>query len=271
MRRFALRLGFLIALTALVAAPAVDTAGAQSTAQWSKVPTPTTPPPGRAGHVLARDAATGQIIMFGGADGFTFFGDTWNFGGGGWTKLNPVRSPSPRVGAVLVYDDARQRLVLFGGFDGNAFLHDTWLWSGTTWRKVRPATSPGRRAAGAAGYDPATERVVMFGGANAGGVLGDTWAWNGTDWKNISTAVSPPPRAAAGMTSLGDRLVLFGGTTAPTAAGAADFLGDTWAWKSGVWKPLKPADSPSARCCFALSSRGPIVLFGGHDETSVYG
>ena len=89
--------------------------------------------------------------------------------------------------------------------------------------------------------------TVMFGGtASDGTPLGDTWTWDGTNWTQVFPAHSPSARfepsiAWSGGGSLGDRLVLFGGTASDGTP-----LGDTWTWDGTDWTQHFPTTSPAA-------------------------
>jgi hypothetical protein len=62
---------------------------------------------------MAYDAATGQLVLFGGFVGGTYLNDTWTWDGTNWTQQNPTTSPSPREGLSMAYDDAIGLVVLF--------------------------------------------------------------------------------------------------------------------------------------------------------------
>jgi hypothetical protein len=159
---------------------------------------PAVSPPARLYASLAYDAATGQLILFGGQGEAANLGDTWAWNGTTWTQLFPSSSPSPRMGAAAAYDVATQTIVLFGGSNNasvNAF-NDTWLWNGATWTlSIAPTVVPARYGAGMA-YDPTISSVVLFGGGIGSDLyaLGDTWIWNGTSW-SAPVLTSAPPRA----------------------------------------------------------------------------
>ena len=76
--------------------------------------------------------------MFGGANGGTPLGQTWEWNGSNWTQ-RVVSGPPPRSDAGMVYDSARKRIVLFGGRRGspdNSDLGDTWEWDGASWKRI---------------------------------------------------------------------------------------------------------------------------------------
>ena len=107
---------------------------------WSRQQ-PTTNPSYRVFESLARDDATGVVVMFGGmSDNRTFLNETWTWDGSTWTQRHPATSPSARSGGgvtIIAYDAARRVVLLYGGTAaGNQPLNDTWLWDGITWRRA---------------------------------------------------------------------------------------------------------------------------------------
>jgi hypothetical protein len=76
---------------------------------------------------MAYDAATGNVVLFGGGTASTNFGDTWTWDGSTWTKQDAKTSPPARHSASMAYDAATGNVVLFGG-QGGVFLGDTWTW-----------------------------------------------------------------------------------------------------------------------------------------------
>jgi hypothetical protein len=81
------------------------------------------------------DAATQDVILFGGYDGH-YLGDTWAWTGTTWTQLAPAVSPPGLEYASMTYDALNQRVMLFGGAsNGTQTKHpsSTWAWNGTTW------------------------------------------------------------------------------------------------------------------------------------------
>ena len=98
---------------------------------------------------MAYDAATKNVVLFGGTDSYSggLLGDTWIWNGVAktWTQQNPSASPAPRL-APVAYDAATQMVVLFGGGiehppgSGGTAFGDTWNWNGTAWTQAFPAT-----------------------------------------------------------------------------------------------------------------------------------
>ncbi len=164
------------------APPAADAAVARPSMKHQGQQLAETGPPGRELASFGHDQTHHELVLFGGDNGTTVFGDTWTRRHGTWTQQHPARSPSPRTGAAMVYDATTRQLLLFGGSrligTGGGFLSDTWIWDGSTWRKLHPATSPPARHNADMIYDAATGNVVLFGGYN-GQRLNDTWTWDG--------------------------------------------------------------------------------------------
>ncbi|TWT44015.1 Endoglucanase C precursor [Phycisphaerae bacterium RAS1] len=106
--------------------------------------------------------------------------------------------------------------------------------------------------------------LARFGVATAAGVLSGRASFGQClgVWTDVSSP-GPSPRQDHAMVydTLRDRIVLFGGFTAPGA------IGDTWAWDQTGWTDLN-ATGPSPRSDHAMaydSARDRVVLFGGYD------
>jgi hypothetical protein len=133
--------------------------------------TPVRVPPARAFQQMAFDAASGQLLMFGGAQFGAGLVDTWAWTGSDWQQLHPAVSPPSHDVAPFAYDPATRQIVMYGGVSINAqgdgmAVTDTWTWDGTTWTQRHPLTSPGAHDSGVMAFDPAIGKVVLFGGAS---------------------------------------------------------------------------------------------------------
>jgi hypothetical protein len=226
---------------------------------------PSTSPSARNSASMAYDAATGQMVLFGGLSG-TDLNDTWTWDGTTWTQLSPATSPPARYGASMVYDAASGQMVLFGGAspDTGTLLGDTWTWDGTTWTQLSPATSPHARYNASMVYDAATGQITLFGGQDSTNFDNETWTWDGATWTQLSPAASPPPTGNASMAydaTSGD-VVLFGGQVNT----GYELSSDTWSWDGTNWTQLAPGTSPSLRQFASMdydAATGNLVLFGG--------
>ena len=75
---------------------------------------------------MAYEAATGNVVLFGGLGKRSVLDGTWIWDGSTWTKQAPKPSPPP-VDAAMAYDAATGNVVLFGG-RGGGVLGGTWPW-----------------------------------------------------------------------------------------------------------------------------------------------
>ena len=148
-------------------------------------------PPPRQAHSMVFDSKRGRTVVFGGigtgpaGQRPPTLGDTWEFDGRSWTKLDVV-GPAPRASGGVAFDSKRGLVILFGGSGDSGFYGDTWSWNGSEWKKLAE-TGPEARAMGYMAYDRKRDRIVLFGGRKGwpDGDLADTWEWNGTSWTKI--------------------------------------------------------------------------------------
>ena len=75
---------------------------------------------------MAYDAATNQVVLFGGSNASLFLGDTWTWSGTSWAELSLSTMPAARAAASAAYDLATGQLAVFGGYDFGGHLRDTW-------------------------------------------------------------------------------------------------------------------------------------------------
>jgi hypothetical protein len=84
----------------------------------------------------AYDAASHQVLLFGGGEGGGTFGsNTWTWTGTNWSQLSPSAVPPVRAFGTMTYDSADHRVVLFAGSENalKVFPPAIWGWTGTTW------------------------------------------------------------------------------------------------------------------------------------------
>src|SRR5205807_9343822 len=164
---------------------------------WTQLHPPVAPAP-REEAAMAYDAARGNLVLFGGANGTTAFGDTWTFDGTTWTQLHPATRPSKAGGASLAYDAVHRQVMMFGGLRDvfHPFLDDTWTWDGSNWTLQHPATVPPARYRAMMAFDGSTGSVVLFGGEGGAspGLPDDTWTWGGSNWTLQHPATPPAAR-----------------------------------------------------------------------------
>lgn len=291
-KRVILRIGIVSVVGCVVAVSSAFAAARERDASPPRVTwqeqSPALTPPVRADASAAFDAATGNVVLFGGLQQETGTGsplnDTWTWDGTTWMQQHPSDSPSPRGDATMAYDTATNTVVLFGGDANGIPQGDTWTWNGTTWTQQHPATSPPARLGAAMVDDAALGKVILFGGNTLDSYLNDTWAWDGTTWTKLSPPDAPTPRTDMSMAydAATQNVVLFGGTTGapsplptpvptvvgtPTPAPPSQAVNDTWLFDGQNWIQQFPATSPSPRDGAVFVYDAAIqraVLFGGY-------
>lgn len=190
-------------------------------------------PGARAGASITYDAATDNVVMFGGYfNGNPEYGDTWTWNGTSWNDASDS-GPGIRAGAAMAFDPTTNNVVLFGGYYSNAqgnlsIFGDTWSWNGSDWTELSPFISAPSRAGASMAFDVDTSQMVLFGGwggASNGDDLNDTWIWTDGTWTQQNPEVVPPARSEAQIVYDGSigYLVLFGGNENGTYS-------DTWNW-----------------------------------------
>jgi len=300
----------VLALSSIFAGVLLATAGVAfaSTTGWVRLCNSVSCklPPALSDTTMVYDAATKQVVLFGGygygvqstttstsstsstsssvingtGTKSVVLGQTWIWNGSTWTQAHPAKSPPALADVSLAYDASSRQVVLFGGRNAqNKVMAQTWTWNGSTWTQAHPAKSPPALADVSLAYDASSRQVVLFGGYGqsvsvsgdlaslmTGPPSGQTWTWNGSTWTQAHPAKSPPP--------------LFGGSTAYDTVtrqvvlfGGINnngLIGNTWIWNGSTWAQAHPAKSPPARMdasmAYDASSR-QVVLFGG----STYG
>jgi N-acetylneuraminic acid mutarotase len=241
---------------------------------WTKLKPSGTSPSPRASQAMTYDPVGNKLIVFGGYDGKTYYGDLWAYDltGNAWSTLTPTGAgPSARHGHSLVYDPESKKMILFGGFDGSTQYNDTWAYdpAANSWADLKPTGSmPAGRDSQAMAYDSDDKVMVLFGGWSTTTQFNDTWAYDPAknSWTTLDPAgVSPTARALPQMVydPAIKKLVLFGGGTSSTT------FNDTWLFDFAdrLWTPAR-ADGgpPPARAGHALvydSSAKDVLLFGG--------
>ena len=180
---------------------------------------PATSPPAREFFALAYDAATSNVVLFGGDNANSFtgtsnFSDTWTWNGTNWTLQSPANSPAARISPSMMYDPVPGNLVLYGGIassSGGTIYSDTWVWNGSNWTLEPMSAPPAAREGAYSVFDTATNNVVMFGGYGYSiGFSSETWSYEIGGY----TAYTSPVATAAALTPVNFTVVTSG--TLPT-------------------------------------------------------
>lgn len=230
---------------------------------WTSISPTSTSPAAREGHVMAYDATSGEIVLFGGSDDSSFFGDTWLWNGSAWREATVTPSPGARTGAAAVHDPRHGRVLLFGGRAATGeVLGDLWAWDGTAWTELPQVNAPPGRWSAALAYDPGRDRLVVFGGLqglSSTTPSNDTWEWDGTTWTERATATRPASRHGAALVfdPARRRAVLFGGANVDFSA---------WEWDGEAWTQPTTALQPTGRGRLAATydaANAEIITVGG--------
>jgi len=220
------------------------------------------------GSVMASDAISKRILLFGGNSLWGIGNETWMWDGSNWSLLDLAPIPPPRWLSAMAHDLARNQFLLYGGIGLNAYLGDMWLFDGFKWEKQPGlAVSPGVRVSHGMAYDAERHQVILFGGVTGGSylALNDTWVWDGSQWEEkTDVPVKPPARTMPGIAfdAARGQVVLFGGQD-------NDFvpLNDTWVWTGQAWEEktgLTPIPEGRTGPAMAYDEKTQrMVLFGG--------
>ena len=162
----------------------------EGTPTWAQIATIGSPP-GRADYGMAYDRAADRVVLFGGRDETTTYGDTWQLSltdPPTWTQAvapavpaSPGTAPVPRWSHTLTYVPPLGGSVLFGGRFDTSDQSDTWLLTlgaSPHWTFLTPSTAaPTDHAGHGADYDAAMGALVVFGGLEGAGQMLSNSTW----------------------------------------------------------------------------------------------
>jgi len=145
---------------------------------WNQLAPDGEPPSVRESSTAIYDPTTNSLIVYGGDEGGTPFGDLWilsNANGSGgtpvWTQIFAVGDgPPARSGHTATYDVVNNVMTVYGGFDGTNVVGDVWMLAGAnaqtgTLAWTQGLTGQSRRFASSM-YDPVSNEMITFGGAS---------------------------------------------------------------------------------------------------------
>ncbi len=263
--------------------------------------------PARRGDMAAAfDPETNRIIMFYGDSsepencgfsGSRFLDDGYVFdiASNRWYSM-PVTSgeaPISRARSRGLWDPMRKRFILFGGrwragtMGDYTFLNDVWAFDPTTgaWTELSAQTTAAGAPEGRMNFginmDADGDRFILHGGGTTDFfeffINSDTWAFNfsSNQWEQIAMAgTQPNPRIfhSFAFDSVRRRLFVFSGGgrdafTSPMFFGdmwMLDLMNDSWTQIRGTM----PAGRIKGEMIFD-EGRDRLLLFGGHDDTSL--
>jgi hypothetical protein len=272
-------------LTALALACAPSPGRAQAT--------DTLAPPPVHWESVAFDAASGRLVVFGGAAvAGAYLSQTWGWDGTRWTTLaDSASSPGPRHAHAMGYDRARSRVVLFGGMvesqdrsipiaQRERRLCDTWALEGAKWTRID-------RGTGACAIEGVGAASLLSRGARGGLLLVEgprepaddgtlarvrLWRWTDTSWTLLDDRGPrrwPESNGGVAYDSRRERVVLVGGLTRDPRR----WLGDHWTWDGSAWTelPSEPMQPPPRSHATLLDDprAGRLLYFGGASDRGV--
>ena len=206
-------------------------------------------PQSTGGFSVADDAASGQVVVFGGIQDNEA---TWLWNGTRWDLAQPKVSPPGRIDAATAYDPALHLVLLFGGHGApGTDLHDTWAWGGTTWRELDSGTGISPPADADMAWDPASDQMVLIAAGSADNTS-TSWVWSGTRWMRMTNGLPTPPAAVALGFDPASRRLLAVGLLPPFTPTQAEPT-ETWAWNGSSWLRLSLHADPIASEIVAVS------------------
>lgn len=150
--------------------------------QWAIVTSAGIRPTPRMRFSMIYDEAIDRVVLFGGTNDSSIFGDTWEWDPDKrtWSEVTPAGpKPSARFSATMVYNSVCMKGVLLGGqMTGGIVRDEQWEWDGLmkTWSLVNAnVIGPGLRWAHTMAYDPNLNHIVLFSGIAITRTVGDTW------------------------------------------------------------------------------------------------
>ena len=234
-------------------APATFSIGSTTTPPaLSPTPVPALPVLGSS-FSAAYDAATQQLVVFGGIDSYD---TTWIWDGRRWTLARPSAAPQGRFNAASAYDPLTGVVMLYGGrLSPGDLVQDTWAWDGTTWRRLDAGTSALPPYARMAWNDSSNQMVLVDNAGNNSG----TWTWSGTQWVRMAHGDLPAGAFLIGMAVDPVTRVLLGVSCCAIGGGATSTL----AWDGGAWHQLSTNTVPGFTVALVrdpISNR--LLMFG---------
>ena len=222
---------------------------------------PSRAPSSRESAAMAFDAATHQLLLYGGYDPVSGqnLRDTWQWTGLTWSRL--TTSAHPPDGTYMAYDTATKQLLALGGVTPTGGPQ-TWSWTGTDWVQLAPPTQLPAGFEPVLAFDRAINRMFWVSWSTAGAM--QTWSWNGKTWAPVPSSAGTPGPMRAPIMAFDPALnatILVGNTTSL----------QTWAYTNGGWSALAgvPSTRSSATALVYNGAQGQLLLFAplGYNAT----
>jgi hypothetical protein len=180
-------------------------------------------PPNLLDPALAYDAASSEVVLFGGLGA----NSTWIYHGGAWSSVSTSSAPPGGAGLTMAYDPAIGAVVLFSQYGA------TWTFANGTWVQQHPLNSPSGRASNAFFYSPSAGGMILWGGAVGQSGTSETWEYAGNNWTQLTPPVHPP--AGNSLGSADDAAFDYGVVLGIVSVSGTTADNTTWTFSNGTW------------------------------------
>ena len=203
--------------------------------------------------------------------------------GPGWVLLlvalvegSASAQPVTRERHAAVYDSLGARMLVFGGYANNQLTDEVWslaLHGTPAWSRLLPSgAGPSPRLGHSLTLDPVRHRFIVVGGLDAGGTPDDVWALSldgAPSWTPLTPTggpPTPPTYHSAIYDPIGDRIIVYGGSTGPGFPSGD--LWSLWLSPSPSWEQMLPVnagpiDRQNHSAVYDPARRRMIVFAGG--------
>ena len=213
------------------------------------------------GFSAVDDAATNQVVLFGGVDNYNA---TWLWNGSKWSLARLPVSPPGRFGAAAAYDPATKQILLFGGrLEPGQLVNDTWAWTGKGWKELnRGGSGPPAGEGSNMAWDPALAQMMLVTASPGGSVGAQTWLWSGSGWVREpgGDLGMPYPDMVIAFDPVSQSM-LAEGCCAEAGNTAISKKPTTWRWQGSQWVAIRTSVNPIDGSLLALDPpTGRLIL-----------
>jgi len=230
---------------------------------WNAI-TPTTKPSCVVDAQMAYQTHDNKLVLFGGVCNDSLIsGDTWEYDGTDWKKVDGAGDPDRASAEAMTYDGARQTTIMFGGTlaFGNP-SGTTNLYNSHVWHPAPESHSPAPRSLFSFVSNPDDKLIWLFGGQNDAGIGSEFWKFQDGEWSKLSLDKGPVGCGTSNGVYDNDRkkLVIVCSDTS------------VWEWDGAAWKTFTASKTqPQGRTFSSAVYDQTIkktVLFGGYGSVN---
>jgi hypothetical protein len=205
------------------------------------------------------------IVLFGGVcTTSAIAGDTWEFDGTAWKKIDAANDPDRLSAEAMAYDSLRHQTILFGGTlafglpTGGTHIYTDHVWS----IPPDPVASPAARSLFVFASNPDQQVVWMFGGMNDTGLGMEFWQLQSGAWSRLSMTNGPTVCPTPNGVYDSDRKKLV-----VVCSDSTVFEWDGAAWKQITGQKTQPGVRSFSSMVYDPNLK-KTVLFGGFDSVN---